>query len=376
MSPKVPLVDLAAVHAELGEELEEAVLRVCRSQRFIGGSEVVRFEEEFAAAIGARFAVGVGNGTDALELVLRALRLDSGAEVLVPANTFIATAEAVAAAGARPRFVDVDKASGLIDLRSCEARISARTAAIVPVHLYGRIAPMDDLAELAERHGLHLIEDAAQAHGARLGERHAGTFGVAGVFSFYPGKNLGAFGDAGAVVTNDVEIADRIRLLRDHGRRGRDHHELVGVNSRLDAIQAAVLRIKLPRLGTWTEARGAVANVYRDRLADHLLDWRPASPEAESHHLFPILIEDRDQLAEHLAAEGIGTGVHYRAAITSTPAFAELADPCPDAEARAETQLSLPIHPYLTQRETERIATLVNAFAAERRPVQISASSR
>ena len=365
MNKTLPLVDLDAVWNEIGEELESAVLRVCRSHRYVGGAEVASFEQGFARFLGAEHAVGVANGTDAIELALRALAIGPGDEVLVPANTFIATAEAVSAAGATPSFVDVEADTGLIDLADAAARVGPGTRAVIPVHLYGRMADMAAVMSFAAEHDLMVVEDAAQAHGARRAGRSAGTVGHAGCFSFYPGKNLGALGDAGAAVTEDTEVAERLRLLRDHGRRGHDVHALVGRNSRLDPMQAAVLSTKLPHLGRWTEARRESATALRERLEPGLLDRPVEEPEADVHHLFPILLEGRDELAEHLRAEGISTGVHYRAALPDTPAFADPTAPCPVARDRARRQLSLPVHPHLETEHIERIATAVNAYVAQ-----------
>jgi dTDP-4-amino-4,6-dideoxygalactose transaminase len=356
-----PLVDLAAIHDELGDELETAVLEVVRSQRFIGGERVADFERAFADYLGAMNAIGVANGTDAIELSLKALNLAPGAEALVPANTFIATAEAVVAAGLVPRFVDVDAKSGLIDLASCEERLSARTQVVVPVHLYGRMVDMDQVMQFAESHRLVVIEDAAQAHGARRNGRSAGTVGRVGCFSFYPGKNLGAFGDAGAVVTDDRELADRIRLMRDHGRRGRYNHVIVGVNSRLDPIQAAVLSVKLPHLERWNSQRRQAAKWYRRALPADLLDYVSSEPEGDVHHLFPIISERRDVLAKILAKAGIQTGIHYEQPLPRAPAFSDARDHCPAAEHRARLQLSLPMHPHLTQEDVREIAGTVAA---------------
>ena len=361
----LPLVDLEAVWDELGDELEAAVLRVCRSGRYVGGEEVATFEREFARLLGSAHVIGVANGTDALELALRALDVGRGDEVLVPANTFIATAEAVSAAGATPRFVDVEADTGLIDLADAAARLRPATRAVIPVHLYGRMVDMAAVTAFAAEHGLHVVEDAAQAHGARRGGRSAGTVGHIGCFSFYPGKNLGALGDAGAAVTDDPQLAERMRLLRDHGRASRNTHVLVGRNSRLDPLQAAVLSAKLPHLERWSDARRQAAAALRERLSAALLDGWQDHSEADVHHLFPVLLEGRDQLAEHLRAERIMTGVHYRCALPDTPAFASADEPCPTARERARRQLSLPMHPYLAPADIDRIATAVGMFAAQ-----------
>jgi dTDP-4-amino-4,6-dideoxygalactose transaminase len=358
---RYPLVDLAAIQEELGDELEAAVLEVIRSQRFIGGEKVAEFERAFANYLGTTNAIGVANGTDAIELSLKALDLAPGAEALVPANTFIATAEAVVSAGLVPRFVDVDSRSGLIDLASCEEHLSDLTRVVIPVHLYGRMADMTELMRFADRHSLAVIEDAAQAHGARRDGRFAGTIGHVGCFSFYPGKNLGAFGDAGAVVTGDPKLAERIRLMRDHGRQGRNNHVVVGVNSRLDPLQAAVLSVKLPHLERWNALRRQVAEWYCEVLPAELVDYASNEPEADVHHLFPIMTEKRDALAANLAKAGIQTGIHYEQPLPRTPAFSNSGDNCPAAERRARLQLSLPMHPHLTRADVKQIASAVTA---------------
>lgn len=362
-SRTLPLVDLAALHRELGDELELAVLEVIRSQRFIGGPMVARFEERLASYLGAGTVVAVANGTDAIELGVRAALIEPGAEVLVPANTFVGTAAAVVAAGAIPRFVDVDERSGLIDLDSCEQQISTRTQAVIPVHLYGRMADMPAVKALASRHGLIVIEDAAQAVGARSEDGFASTIGDVGCFSFYPGKNLGAFGDAGAVVTSDPAIADRLRLLRDHGQRGHGNHEAIGRNSRMDPIQAAVLTVKLAHLDGFNERRRRAAGWYRELLPDHLPDWRADDPRSDVYHLLPILNEDRDALAQELALGGVQTGIHYPQTVPQTGGFAAYEGSYPCAERRARLQLSLPMHPHLTRADVKLIAELVQSFA-------------
>ncbi len=364
MSNSIAFVDLKALYREIQGDIDAAIRRVCDATAFVGGSEVEQFEEAFARYTGARYAVGVANGTDALELALTACDLPAGAGVIVPANTFIATAEAVVSARLRPIFVDVQPDTGLLDLEAAAA-VAPDAVAIVPVHLYGRLADMDAVGLLAQRHGLRVIEDAAQAHAARRAGRHAGTWGDAGCFSFYPGKNLGAFGDAGALITNDEALADRVRLMRDHGRRGRDHHEIVGINSRLDGLQAAILAAKLPHLDRWTAARRRIAAEYRSALPAGVLDWEgePQEPEAESHHLLPIMLDDRDEVAQQLRQRGIPTGVHYRVAVPSTPAFGGQTGVCPVAEERAQRQLSLPIHPHLAAGAVQRVVSAVEELA-------------
>lgn len=365
MADRIELVDLTRLHAEMAGELTGAIRRVCEQSAFIGGSEVSMFEQEWAQFVGARHAVGVGNGTDAIQLALTAAGLPAGSPVAVPANTFIATAEGVAAAGHSVRFVDVDAQTGLINLSELAQVLEDGVRAVVVVHLYGRMVDMDHVMALARSKNVVVIEDAAQAHDARHSGRHAGTFGDAGTFSFYPGKNLGAFGDAGAVVTNDDELAAKVRLLRDHGRSGRDNHTVLGVNSRLDALQAAILRTKLPHLKQWTRARRAVAETYRRNLPAGLLDWSGADdPAAESHHLFPILVAHRDEVAERLQKAGIATGVHYRVPCPCTAAFGCRRGSFPVAEDRAARQLSLPMHPHLLPSELERIVAEVTTCSS------------
>jgi dTDP-4-amino-4,6-dideoxygalactose transaminase len=359
----VPLVDLAAQHAAVAQDVADGWAQVLARTAFIDGPQVAAFENEYAAFIGTGHCVGVANGTDAIEIALRGLGVGQGDEVILPANTFIATAEAVLAVGATPRFVDVESDTGLIDLRSAEARVTPHTKAVIPVHLYGRMVDMGPVAAFAGKYSLLVIEDAAQAHGASRDGRRAGTIGDVGCFSFYPGKNLGAIGDAGAAVTEDSATADRIRLYRDHGRRGRDNHEIAGCNSRMDPLQAAVLRVKLAHLERWTQARRKVAGSYRAGLAP-LLDWEGGEPQAEVHHVFPILVEDRDELQRALREHGIPTGVHYRQTVPATPAFAPSLDECPVAEWRARRQLSLPIHPHLDDGDVRRIVDAVNRLAS------------
>jgi dTDP-4-amino-4,6-dideoxygalactose transaminase len=359
---KLEMVDLGALHEEIGPEIEKAILRVIHSGRYVGGPEITAFEDAFAEFLGVRHVVALANGTDALQLALLACGVGRDDEVLVPANTFIATAEAAVAAGATPRFVDVDADTGLIDLQSAEQRVTERTKAVMPVHLYGRMVDMGAVMAFADKHDLVVIEDAAQAHGAHRDRRRAGTIGDAGCFSFYPGKNLGAVGDAGAAVTDSDETADRIRLYRDHGRRGRDNHEMSGFNSRMDSVQAAVLAVKLPHLDRWTERRREVANRYRAGLRE-LIDWGGGDSDSEVHHLFPILTDERDALVERLHAVGIPTGVHYRQAMTMTAAFVDPEAECPVAEERARRQLSLPIHPHLSDEDVRLVVERVSELA-------------
>ncbi len=353
----VPFLDLPAVTAQVREELDRCWARVLAHGRFVGGPEVTTFEQEFAYYCARTGCVGVANGTDALELILAALGIGPGDEVIVPANTFVATVEAVCAVGARPRFVDVDPATLEVDPDAVAAAVGPRTAAVMAVHLFGQMVDVDRLVRLAERHGLALVEDAAQAHGARFGGRPAGSVGAAAAFSFYPGKNLGALGDGGAVVSNDGALLDRIRQLANHGRAdsGRHLHELRGRNSRLDSLQAAALSARLARLDMDNERRRSLWRRYRDRLPDGLL--LAQHPRAESvHHLAVVQVADRATATAALDAAGIGWGLHYPVPCHLQPAFAEFADgPLPVAERAAEHILSLPIFPTMSVVQVDQV---------------------
>jgi dTDP-3-amino-3,4,6-trideoxy-alpha-D-glucose transaminase len=350
-------------------ELLAAVEKVARAGAFTLGEEVEAFEQDFAAYCEARFAVGVSSGTEALALVLRALELGPGDEVIVPANSFIATAEAVTLAGATPRFADVDPESGLVTAELAEAALSERTRCIIPVHLHGRVADLDPILDLAAQAGVPVVEDAAQAHGARYRGRRVGALGLCGCFSFYPAKNLGGWGDGGAVVTDDPELADRLRLLRSHGERPRYHHRLVGTTGRLDAVQAAVLRVKLRRLDGWNDRRRAVAASLTDALAGAGVST-PAPPSGDCDHVFHQYVvrsEDRDALRDHLEDAGIGVGVHYPVPIHLAPAYAESEaglGSLPAAEGLAKTILSLPVHPGVSEADVARISASVREFTS------------
>jgi len=370
--PTVPFLDLSAMHAQVAGSLDRAWHEVVASSAFIGGPHVERFEREWADYCDTAHGVGVANGTDALTLVLRGLGIGHGDEVIVPANTFVATAEAVALAGAVPRFVDVDPATLLLTAEHVAAALNPRTAAVIAVHLYGQMADMPALLEVADAAGVAVIEDAAQAHGATWKGRRAGSLGRAGCFSFYPGKNLGAFGDAGAVVTNDRGLADRIRSMGNHGRAAGAHHghAVVGTNSRLDGLQAAVLSAKLPRLDAWNDARRAAVAAYRDRLdpdgAELVTVARDATPV---HHLAVVRVRDRDRVREVLARRGIQTGLHYPVPCHDHDAFRRFADGrLPVVEQAAAEVLSLPLFPDLTRDQIDRVcAELACATTPERR---------
>jgi dTDP-4-amino-4,6-dideoxygalactose transaminase len=354
----VPFVDLGPIHDEIASSVVAAMAETVGRGDFVGGRAVDEFETAWARYCERDHAIGVGNGTDALELALRALGIGRGDEVIVPANTFIATAEAVVAAGATPRFVDVDRSTLLITADAIAEAVGPRTAAVIPVHLYGQVADMTTISAVARRVGLAVIEDAAQAHGATWRGARAGSFGDLGCFSFYPGKNLGAFGDGGAVVTDDAALADRIRSLGNHGRstRSKHLHELVGMNSRLDTLQAVALMTKLPHLDDWNELRRRAAVRYRHLLAE-VPGVEPVAidPDAESvYHLEVVRVEDRDGVAERLRGRGISTGIHYPVPCHRQPAFADGAMPeLPVCEEAAVEILSLPMYPYITDEQVD-----------------------
>jgi dTDP-3-amino-3,4,6-trideoxy-alpha-D-glucose transaminase len=364
---QVPLTRLDNADPELMEELLAAVARVAGTAGFILGSEVEAFEQDFAAYCGTRESIGVGSGTDALALSLMALGIGPGDEVVVPANSFIASAEAVSLAGATPRLVDVDPDTHLLTAEIAAEAIGPRTAAVIPVHLYGRTVDMDPLLELARGHGLAVVEDACQAHGAWYRGRRAGSMGDAGCFSFYPAKNLGAWGDGGAVVTNDTELAAKVRLLRAHGENPRYHHRVRGTTSRLDAIHAAILRVKLARLDEWNEGRRRAGAGLSVALAGAPVRTPVAPAVGEDHvfHQFVVETDFRDDLRIHLEGHGIASAIHYPAPIHRSGAYADLglgAGSLPVTEGLAERICSLPMSPSLSEDEIGRIARAVACF--------------
>jgi dTDP-4-amino-4,6-dideoxygalactose transaminase len=369
----VPFVDLQAQYRSIKPEVDAAVQRVLDTSAFILGPEVETFERAFAEYVGARFCVGVSNGTAAIQLALTACGVVAGDEVIVPANTFFATAEAVSTANASPVFVDCDPDSYNIDAAKIEAAITERTRAIIPVHLYGQPADLDAVFELAERHNFIVVEDAAQAHGARYKGQRVGPLGRAGCFSFYPGKNLGAYGEGGAVVTNDADVARRVRLLRDHGSEQKYRHEIVGYNFRLEGIQGAVLGVKLGHLDRWNDARRAHAARYRELLApledSGMLTLPRESHDAESvYHLFVIQTDARDALQRFLSAAGVQTGIHYPVPVHMQPAYASLGHKegdFPEAERQARRLLSLPMFAELTDRQLAYVADALGDFFAQ-----------
>ncbi len=358
----VPFLDLRATYDELRPDLDAAYRRVMESGWYIGGGEVEAFERAFADYCGATHGIGVGNGLEALHLVLRAWGVGPGDEVIVPSNTYIATWLAVTHTGATPVPVEPDPATYNLDPARLEEAITERTRAVMPVHLYGQPADMDAVCDVARRHGLRVVADAAQAHGARYRGQRTGALADATAFSFYPGKNLGAYGDAGAITTDDGDLAERLRALRNYGSQKKYHNEVVGFNSRLDPLQAAFLGVKLPHLDTWNARRAEIAALYLDRLAGvagltlpHVPEW--AGP---AWHLFVVRHADRDGLAERLAESGVQTLIHYPVPPHRQPAYAGLGlGSFPIAEAIHREVLSLPIGPHLSLDAAARVAEAV-----------------
>jgi dTDP-3-amino-3,4,6-trideoxy-alpha-D-glucose transaminase len=358
----IPLFVHRPVLEPLLAEIADRQREVLESGRYILGPEVEGFEREFADHAGRRHCIGVANGTEAITIALRALGVEPGDEVIVPAFTFFATAEAVVNAGARPVFADIDLATNCITADAVAPLIGPRTRAVVPVHLFGNPAPMDELVELARSRELVVVEDAAQAAGARLAGRRAGALGDAGCFSFYPGKNLGAFGDGGAVLTDDDDVAARARRLRDHGSTSRWVHTEVGLNSRLDELQATALRVLLPHLDRWTQSRREVASLYADSGLGERATLPPETPGADpAYHLYVIRTADRDRLQEALEAEGIETRAYYTPALPRQPAMAAYVDErsYPAADRLADEGLALPMGPALEESSVRRVSTAV-----------------
>jgi dTDP-4-amino-4,6-dideoxygalactose transaminase len=367
MSTTIPFLALAPAHAELENEIEAAALRVLRSGWYVGGPENERFESHFAAYCGATHAIGVANGLDALHLVLRALDVGPGDEVIVASNSYIATLLAVSMAGATPVLVEPDPATSNLDPAQVEAAITPRTKVLLPTHLYGQPADIAPLADIARRHGLRLVEDAAQAHGARYRDVRIGAHGNAVCWSFYPSKNLGAAGDAGAVTTDDAALADRVRVLGNYGSAVRYVNEVQGVNSRLDPLQAAILDVKLPHLDAWNARRTRIAAHYLESLRNcdlvlpHVPEW--ATPV---WHLFVIHTSHRDALRTALAADGIATQIHYPIPPHHQQAYADLGlgeGSFPIAERLAAETLSLPIGPHMADDDVERVIAAVRRWA-------------
>jgi dTDP-4-amino-4,6-dideoxygalactose transaminase len=365
----IPLLDLQAQYQGLKPEIDSAVARVLASGNFILGPEVAAFEEDFAAFVGTSYAVGVNSGTSALHLALLACGVGPGDEVITVPFTFVATIAAIEYTGAKPVLIDVDPETLTMDPAWLEAAISPRTKAIVPVHIYGQTADMGAILEIASQHGIAVIEDAAQAHGATFGGRSAGSMGLAGCFSFYPGKNLGAAGDGGAVTTNDADVARKLRLLRDWGSATKYRHEIKGFNFRLDAIQAAILTVKLGALSDWTAARQAHASYYHEAFQRAgIVTVAERKGDGHAYHIFAIRTSNREAIMRRLASEGIATGIHYPIPVHLQDAYPGLGavGSFPASEQASEEVLSLPIYPELSDDTLARIVNLVAAVSPVR----------
>jgi dTDP-4-amino-4,6-dideoxygalactose transaminase len=368
----VPFLDLHAQYREIQVEVDAAMDEVIASTAFIAGPWARRFEEAFAAWNGSPHCVGCANGTDAIEMALEALGIGPGHEVIVPAMTWISTAEAVSRVGARPIFVDVGP-DACIDPDRIEAAITKRTRAVIAVHLYGQPAAVDRIRPLCDLRGLLLIEDCAQAHGASIAARRVGNWGHVGTFSFFPGKNLGAFGDAGCIVTADPELAEQCRRIGNHGQVVKHDHRRIGRNSRLDGLQAAVLLAKLPHLERWLAIRRATASLYHDLLPPSLLLPAPRLDQEHAYHLFVVRLTQREAIAASLAAQGIATAIHYPQGLPFLPVYRDpdAADPTqafPSCKALQSTILSLPMGDHMNAERTEHVATSLLTLLADSTP--------
>lgn len=361
----IPFLDLQAQYRTIKDGVDAAMRTVLDSSHYVGGPAVAAFEKDFAASCGTAQCVGLNSGTAAIALLLQASGIGPGDEVITVANSFFASAEAVSEVGATPVLVDCREDDALIDASLLEAAITPATKAILPVHLYGQPADMDAVNAIAKAHGLKVFEDACQAHGALYKGRPAGSLGDGAAFSFYPGKNLGAYGDAGAAVTDDAGLADKIRVLREHGSREKYRHETVGWNERMDAIQAAVLGAKLPHLATWNERRRAIADAYRAMLPDTAKPFATHADRTSAMHLFVVRVRDRDAAQRALADRGIQTGIHYPVPIHLQPAYAGRwkAGDFPVAERLAGELLSLPLYPELTDGQVKAVADALREIA-------------
>lgn len=364
---KVPFVDLKAQYASIKPEIDAAIGRILENTEFLQGATVRRFEEQFSAAQNVKHTIACGSGTDALHLPLWGLSIGAGDEVITTAHTFIATVEAILLAGAKPVLVDIDEESYNIDVSKIEAAITNRTKAIIPVHLYGQSCDLDPIMNIANKHGLRVIEDACQAHLAEYKGECVGSFGVAAGFSFYPGKNLGAYGEAGAVVTNDTDLFQTLSKLRDHGQSEKYHHELLGHNYRMDGIQGAVLEVKLRHLKAWTEARQRNARRYNERLKGirHLRTPVEMPYARHVYHLYVIRVADRDGLQKHLQERGISTGLHYPVPLHRQKAlqfFGHSEGDFPVTERAAKEILSLPMFAELTGEQIDFVCDTIGDY--------------
>ena len=368
MTKKLQFVDLKAQHAGIAAEVEAAIQRVVTNADFILGADVAAFESEFAKYCEAEHAVGLDSGMSALELGMRALGIGPGDEVITPAGSFIASSSAISFTGATPVWVDVDPRTYNIDPELLEAAITQRTKAIMAVHLYGQPADMDRMVEVADRHGLPVIEDACQSHGARYKGRRTGALGAFGAFSFYPSKNLGAYGDAGALTTNDAALAEKVRMMRNYGQRAKYDHVFLAWNRRLDTLQAAILRVKLPHLDAWNDSRRKIASLYEELLGGTAATLPYRRPDVEHvYHLYVIQVDDRDHVLSELGERGIGAGIHYPVPIHLQEAYRARGfgpGSFPVTEESARRILSLPMYPEMTEADVRRTADAVRELVS------------
>ncbi|WP_456374733.1 DegT/DnrJ/EryC1/StrS family aminotransferase [Methanocaldococcus sp.] len=356
---KIPFVDLSRQLKDIFPEIEEKWHEIVHNSRFVGSKYVKEFEDKFANYLDVKHCIAVNSGTSALYLSLMALGVGRGDEVILPVNTFIATAEAVSLLGAKPVFVDIDKKTYNIDVKKIEKAITDKTKVIIPVHLYGQCSNMDEILEIAEKYNLYIVEDACQAHGAEYKGKKAGSLGDLAAFSFYPGKNLGAFGEGGAVVTNCDELAEKIRMLRNHGSKVKYYHEMIGGNFRMDEIQGAVLSTKLKFLDTWNNMRRKAAKIYNELLEDVVITPYEVPYNKHVYHLYVIRVDNRDKIKEYLQKHGIETGIHYPIPLHLQSAYKFLNIPkgsFPVAEKVADEILSLPMFPYIIEEEILYVA--------------------
>jgi len=366
----IQLVDLKAQYETIKNEIDSAIKDVLSETAFIGGRHVTKFEESFAKFCGVKHCIGVGNGTDALFIALKALGIGAGDEVITVANSFIASSESITQTGARVAFVDINPKTYNIDASKIEEKITSRTKAIIPVHLYGQPADMDPILAIAKKHNLKIVEDCAQAHGAKYKGRTIGSFGDMACFSFYPGKNLGAYGDGGAIVTSDDSLSKKARMFANHGRVDKYDHEMEGINSRLDGLQAAILGVKLTHLDAWSEARRKNAYLYNENLKDTGLVTPKEMPDVKAvYHLYVVRTkkELRQKLQDHLKSKGIATGIHYPIALPNLKAYSYLKhtkNDFPEAMKASEEIMSLPMYPELSESQIHFIAQKIKEFGS------------
>lgn len=365
----VPFVDLKSQYVSIKEDIDAAIKNVLEEAAFVGGRYVEIFESQFAQLYGVKHCVPVANGTDAIYIVIKMLGIGSGDEVITSASSWISTSETITQTGARPVFVDIEPDYFTIDPDKIEAAITDKTRAIIPVHLYGQPAEMDKIMNIAKKYGLAVIEDCAQAHFSEFKGKRTGTIGIAGTFSFYPGKNLGAYGDAGCIITNDDELAKKCRMFANHGALKKHQHEMEGINSRLDGIQAAILSVKLPHIQNWTQQRIKNAELYHQLLKDSVLGLPTVRPNAlHTYHLYVVRSKERDHLQNALNEQGVSTAIHYPTILPLLPAYRYLNNKASDFPVAYEYQqqiLSLPMYPELTEAQINYVAEVINTVVAK-----------